>query len=111
MRLALILTLLVRLAPLPVGSSHCAVGEAMPASHGQQHEMPTGADHPADCPHCPPAECAAAAHCTVILPAVLAATVGFSQASTRAVPVSASIDPLSSRDDRPPVPPPVVAVT
>ncbi len=111
MRFALILAILLRLTPAPAGSAHCAGDSAAPVSHGHQHEAPAGAEHPADCPHCPPAECAATAHCTVILPAVLAEPVGFSQASTRVVPMFASIDPLSSRDDRPPVPPPVLPVT
>jgi hypothetical protein len=73
MRLLLLLALLLRLAPDPtlmgMGKAHCAKASAEMAAHGGGHTMPGHHDHsatpgnPADCPHCPPADCARQSQC------------------------------------------------
>ncbi|MEP6590298.1 MAG: hypothetical protein ABJC19_03860 [Gemmatimonadota bacterium] len=68
MRLLLLAALLLRLAPLPAfmasGESHCVRVEASASHHGAAHHQHSATRGPqADCPHCPPSECASQDQC------------------------------------------------
>ncbi|MGE0551982.1 MAG: hypothetical protein AB7R55_01005 [Gemmatimonadales bacterium] len=72
----LLAALIATLAPAsPAGEGHCAANQAVGSGIEHQrshHQSPT--ERPASgheaCPHCPPAQCASASHCLVVLVAM-----------------------------------------
>ncbi len=117
MRLLLLMALCLRFVPAPLpmaGTAHCGVAEATAAHAGHEsgpahHGGQTTAGEHAECPHCPPADCARHDHCPqpgLLLASVDTAT-GFATAPSVAAPRAAARIPHSTSHD-PPVRPPLL---
>lgn len=102
MRLLLLAAVFLRLAA-PAGGTHCgpdAPHAAAPMEHAHHGE-------PAACDHCPPTACATQPACATLLLVMLAKASLIGPALHPAAPTLATDDATwTSRDHRPPVPPP-----
>lgn len=101
---------------------HCAAVGSTPVhgAHGHHAPMPDAgtpaaavadAGETADCPHCPPSQCAQAASCAAATLALPGARAALDLHGGTAVAGPAGSDPPSSRTFQPPTPPPLPVAT